>query len=68
MAVGGQRSSRQDGVVYLLVGIWRAGDLLERAAVALGQKVVAGRVQDGADALWGRGRGQCARWLACDSE
>lgn len=55
---GGQRSrrsppasSRQDGVVYLLVGVWRAGDLLERAAVALGQKVVAGRVQDGADAL-----------------
>lgn len=59
---GGQRSrvsptapSRQDGVVYLLVGVWRAGDLLERAAVALGQKVVAGRVQDGGDALGGGG-------------
>lgn len=62
----GQRSSRQDGVVYLLVGVWQASNLLERAAVALGQKVIAGRVQDGANTLWWRGRrSQFAKWLVC---
>lgn len=43
--------SREDGVVNLFVRVWKAGDLLQGAAVTVRQQLITSGVKDGTDAL-----------------